>query len=390
MQINELGNSGNAPASETDDVRKMQGAGLLLGYDLTAANGTVSTNGYKCVNYADVCYLSAEGGVKVLEQAALVPLRFTWRNGVAVSTMSYNNEPLPAAGPLSQAAKLISKGGVDSEVKVNTDLMLYRYPTPPDPDHPDDRTAIIALTFGRDYHPQPFLVSNAGAVPSSLATGFLDLKMGSPLDGSTGIGLSWASISYRRQRLPGALRLSNQAGTPQPHLQVPVIPDGVFPRAVTGKDQPVVMLAPGDPDRFTTDLPAVFGVNVKTPAADLITWDRFVNGFGNGLAASRTGVINGFLAAVKASGNQTNLSIDDPATVYTNYDCRLYYELLDQDGTVVKNDFPKSHFPPRAAAMSPSGAGRSCVAQFHRGRRQHRLQTSYDYRGRIGYEGHGF
>jgi|HubBroStandDraft_6_1064221.scaffolds.fasta_scaffold00281_16 hypothetical protein len=374
VQINELGDTANAnvTGNEAKDVRKLQGAALLLGYDITAPGGGVSTSGYKCVNYADVCYRSTSGGTtqcKILEHAALAPLRFTWHNDVALATVCYNNEPLPAAGPLSRAAKLVSPGGGDSVVAVGTDLLWYSYPTTekPDPLHPDLKITLTALTFGRDYRPQPFLISNSGAVPNSLATGYLDLKTGNDLDQVAGIGDTWTSINYRRQKLPGALRLSNpnadNAGTGK-HLKLPAIPDGVFPRVRPEDDQPVVILVPPDPSRFT-NLPTNFAVNVRPPSTDLLTWDRFVNGFGNGLAASRDGVFNGFLAEIARHVDQkSDITIDDPATVYSGYDCRLRYELLDEDQKPIAADFISFPTPlgPGIAAVQADALHFSFVA----------------------------
>jgi hypothetical protein len=74
----------------------------------------------------------------------------------------------------------------------------------------------------------------------------------------------------------------------------------------------VVILVPADPSRFT-DLPTNFAMDVRPPSTDLITWDRFVNGFGNGLAASRDGVFNGFLAEIARHVDQKfDITIDDP------------------------------------------------------------------------------
>lgn len=362
VQINELGdtaNKTNVAGSEAADVRKLQGAGLVLGYDTIDTKGKVSTRGYTCLNYADVCYQSTVGGTptcKVLEHAALIPLRFSWHNDVALATVSYNNEPLPAAGPLSRAAKLVSPGGGDSVVNVAADPLWYSYPTAEtiDPQHPDPKTALTALTFGRDYHPQPFLVSNSGALPRSLSTDYLDLKTGSSLDTAPGIGATWTSINYRRQAKPGALRLSNANTASVKHLALPAIPDAVFPRVKIEDDQPVVLLVP-DQGRFTKDLPTSFAFNVRPPATDLLTWDRFVNGFGNDLANHRTEVLNGFLAEIaRHSEPKGDITIDDPATVYTGYDCKVYYELFDEGNTT-----------PRAAAFvsfpKPVGPGISAV-----------------------------
>lgn len=357
IQINELGDTSNAAVdgNEVADVRKLQGAGLLLGYDTIDKNGKVaSTSGYNCLNYADVCYLGQSDGKKqgvVLEHAAIAPLRFTWHNNLAITTVSYNNEPLPAPGPLSRAAKLVSPGGQDSMVAVGTDLLWYSYPTPEKSDAKEDpRVGLTALTFGRDYHPQPFLVSNAGAVPKVVATGYLDLKTGKDLDQAPNIGETWKSINYRRQTVPGALRLANPNPDPtQKHLKLPPIPDGVFRRVEAQDDQPMVMLVP-DQSRFSKDLPITFAVDVRPPATDLLTWDRFVNGFGNTLADKRAAVVNGFLAEIgRHSDKKADITIDDPATVYKNYDCRLYYELYDDSsGTPAKGDF--INFPLPAGA----------------------------------------
>lgn len=359
IQVNELGDTANlsVPGSEAEEIRKMQGVALLLGHN-TDANGSASTIGYNCLNYADACYSSPSGAVsktKILERAALVPLRFTWRNGVAVATVSYNNEPLSAPGPLSRAAKLVSPGGQTSDVSVGTDLLWYSYPTneTPGANAADARTQLTALIYGRDYHPQPFLVSNSGVLPKLLATNYLDLKWGDQLDKTPLIGKTWDTISYRRQQKPGALRLANIHPGTEKYLKLPAIPQGVFPRVQSqDNDQPLVMLVP-DQNRFTTDLPPIFEFNVRPPATDLLTWDRFVNGFGNGLANARSTVFTGFLSEVRQRSDKTDITIDDPATVYSGYDCSMYFELLDEDGTQINADFVS--FP------KPTGSGLSSV-----------------------------
>jgi hypothetical protein len=375
VQINELGDNGTPRGDEVADVRKLQGAGLLLAYETATAGGGTTRSGWKCLNHADVYYTvwsTDQSGnksrkSKPLERSVVAPLRFTWHNDVAVATVCYNSEPMAAPGPLSRAAQLVlANSNGSSEVSVNSDLLTYSYPT--SDVSSDPRTLLTPLIFGRNYRPQPFLISNTGVLPKTITDGNRYFDVAAHLDSQTALGDNWQTVLYRRRKAPGPLRMGNpndNSATLEKHLKLPAIPQGVFPRVqstfVAGKapkDQPVVVLAPQDDQRFTRDLPWFFDVDVRPPSTDLLTWDRFVNGFGNSQSSNRSSVINAFMTEARhRSATNTvasDMTIDDPATVaLVSYDCRLYLELLDEDGTVVATGLVR--FP------QPSGTGLASV-----------------------------
>ena len=367
IQINELGASHSAPAGEVADVRKLQGAGLLLAYEYQP-DGTSKPWHWRCLNYADVYYADKQSNsLKELQKGVVAPLRFSWHNDVAVATVSYNNEPMSAPGPLSRAAKSALGAKDGSEISVATDLLVYRYPDP--------KTQVTPLVFGRDYRPQPFLISTAGVLPGAIANGNY-FEIGTDLDSRAALGDTWSGVPYRRSKPPGPLRLSSLPDPTRQFLRLPKIPDGVFPRMQSSlvaaaplangatppqvqQDQPVVLLAPNDRARFTSDLPAYFDLIVRPPSLDLATWDRFVNGFGNSLAASRETVINSYLTKFPTA---TDVTLDDPATIADpGYDCRLYVELLDDNDNVVQKGFLQ--FPPPSGGQIPGV--QSPGARFH-------------------------
>jgi hypothetical protein len=376
IQINELGASHSAPAGEVADVRKLQGAGLLLAYE-NQPDGTSKPWHWRCLNYADVYYADQQSNSLLeLQKGVVAPLRFSWHNDVAVATVSYNNESMSTPGPLSRAAKsaLQNPGSTEgSEISVATDLFIYQYPTSGQTDDP--KTQVTPLVFGRNYRPQPFLISNAGVLPNAVANGNY-FEIGSDLDSRAALGDTWSGVPYRRSKAPGPLRLSSLPDPIRPFLQLPQIPQGVFPRMQSSlvpapqlasgatpplvqQDQPVLLLAPNDRARFTSDLPAWFDLVVRPPSLDLSSWDRFVNGFGNSLAAKRETVISSYLTKFRTG---TDVTLDDPATIADpGYDCRLYVELLDDSDATVQKGFLQ--FPPPSGGPVPGA--QSPGARFH-------------------------
>jgi hypothetical protein len=286
-----------------------------------------------------------------------VPLRFTWQNNLALATVTYNNEPLPAPGPLAQAAALVLPTPKTPSTST-ADVLHYRY---------SPATALTPLTYGRDYRPQPFLIANSGAIPRALAadnSNYFDIRgdldtadLSQILGAGAHLGDSWQTIAYRLGGSPSHLRHFTADKASKYSFTVPRIPDGVFPRTGSGDpvvtlpgNSPLVLLAPPSPDRFTSDLPSSFAFSIRPPARDLLTWDRFVNGFANPLASSRSDILNAVFAQARNPVNPPpDLTLDDPATVQFSqagaYECVFCLELIPETGPGGKWLF---RFPPPA------------------------------------------
>jgi hypothetical protein len=325
IQVNEL-DAPPDPSAQPTEVRlvsKLQGVSLLMAHEEDK-----KPVGWKCLNYADVFFRPVSGDPVMLVSGALVPNRFSWQNGIAVATITYNNEPLSAPGPLSSAAFAVDPppGSAQSGIQVSSDVLIYRYAA---------SKPLTPLVSGRNYRPQPFLVPASGVVPKIVAkSGSLYDLADAPDD--VALGADWRTVEYRRLSQVGQLRLSNSASDGR-DLSFPAIPDGVFPLTApdpdaTKKSAPLLMLIPPDDGTFyTQDLRSKFSFVARPPATDLLTWDRFVNDADMALKTKRETVFTGVLSTIgnnlanarsrsaeAGRANDKNLkdiTLDDPATV---------------------------------------------------------------------------
>jgi hypothetical protein len=361
VQVTEFDDPNAVSPGEVNLVHKLQGVSLLL----ERASGSP---GWNCLNYADIYYMRdymEDGKKKVrleeLEKNVVVANRFTYQNSAALATITYNNEPLPAAGPLSVAAAAVDPPANSSQggPEVSSDLLIYRYSPAP----------LTPLVHGRDYLPQPFLIGASGTMPKMVARDAdHPFDLAADLSTVSKLGDTWTKISYRRLSGVGQLRLSNVIKDAtdlksRRTFSFPAIPDGVFPLTPydpMGKSaRPLLLLVPPDSDDtgVFTGLPTSFDFAVRPPATDILTWDRFVNRADTALSGLRATVMTEILKAVQANlksaklyspvQNRANnesladITIDDPATVMfkaegeADYDTRFRIELLDENGKPV-------------------------------------------------------
>ena len=236
---------------------------------------------------------------------------------------------MSAPGPMSRAAnsalqKPGSTGG--SDISVATDLLVYRYPK--STQNSDPKTQVTPLVFGRDLpapavsHQQRGRLAEHDCQPQL----FRDRDRPRFPCGSRRHLDRGTLPAFQASRTAPALELA------RPHPSIPAIakdsrrrvPENAVrsrPRATAGERcdprgssriNRCCSSRRAIPRGFATDLPAWFDLIVRPPSLDLATWDRFVNGFGNSLAASRETVIDSYLTKFRTAA--TDVTLDDPAT----------------------------------------------------------------------------
>lgn len=355
-----------------DLLRNMQGVALLMRRN--SETGKNDGTSYHCLNLA-----TAHIGGKEID--VLIPSRLAYVNDLRSPTVTYDNGPLTAAGPLSAAvvsgAELADdeKGPVDP---LDEPLFEITY----------SKARIPGLVFGRKYEVLPFLVTNSGAIPSELTEEEKPWAIRADL---SALKRTPVSKTYLREAHVGALRfLSKDAAG------LPPIPDRVAPQIrelpahavlppgdpllkknpneqdealakMQGEQQlgavlagtPLLLLTPGGfPRRSGIGLGNRFEFRIAPPTVDLQTWDRWVAGepefAGDKKSERRKFIWRSFyqLADEKARSQakleDAGVYLDDPAVA------GIWVELVkieeNQTRTVLKRT-SKLVFEPKAKRM---------------------------------------
>ncbi|HVT18311.1 MAG TPA: hypothetical protein VHQ90_19310 [Thermoanaerobaculia bacterium] len=268
----------------TDLLAQIQGVALLMRKEMAKQ--------WLCLNLAKA---SVDG--QLLHDPVLLPSRLAYLNGLRAPTLTYDNLPLTVESPLAadtvSGVELVppsaAAGGLDEPI------ITFSYST---------KTGWPGLVFGQKYDIVPFLVTNAGGVPASIAGESL-------ADGPQGIKADLQQLQgadvrsgyiYRREVHVGALRVE-----PQGRTEFPPVPAGVSlrcrelaPDRVLPANDPLTLNAAGKPldeklivERLLGGTPALFLVphtlpqrlgigvtaryqfSVAPPMLDLKTWDRW-------------------------------------------------------------------------------------------------------------------
>lgn len=299
------------PGADYDPLESISGVGLLM----REAPGAARKE-WRCLNLADVQVRNAADGYgHVFDPPLLVSYGLNYLNDLRQSFVSYNNHPLTARSPVAHLATRGNelKGDAAGEQQGHDFLTFNEY-------HKDAK--LTPLKFGSVYEVLPFIIGNSGALPKELArVGSFDpagdafAPCDLDLDGfnqtfggsleSAGPGVTdlrpyRRAFAYRRRVRVGQTRLFNAtkqppaAGGAQPAtvggtcLDIPVIPDDVFPRfrdleqfvrkssaePKAGKDeQPLILLTGAGKWKRTAE---EFSFLARLPSTDLNTWDRWV------------------------------------------------------------------------------------------------------------------
>ncbi len=247
-------------------------------------------------------------GSKALCDSVLLPSRLAYQGGLSAPTLTYDNQPLSAAGPLAGPGVAGASIRPDPAAVATLDEPLVDF------SHCEPSVGKLPeLVFGGEYEVLPFLVSNAGVLPKELTCGDTALWGLQLPEQTNGAPLGHVrTFNYLREAPVGALRLAGQAppesagaGPDGPDVPygLPPVPPGVAPRL--RELRPQMLLPPRDPllrhlgaetsgDSIlagtplllmgTANLPLRRGVEVRnrfsialgSPTTDLRTWDRWV------------------------------------------------------------------------------------------------------------------
>jgi hypothetical protein len=274
-----------------DRLADIQGVALLL-RDGGTPDKPVDGPWY-CLNLA-----RAEIDGEPLADAALLPSKLAYQDGLSTASLTYDNQPLAVPGPLAAApvsgSQLQPQGGASSPL--DAPLLDFKHCKP---QAWESAGRMPELVFGRRYEVLPFLVTNSGAIPKALACGEEPWRLAETIPDTLTDDLkaSPVAIDYRRTVSVGALRYA----TKKP---LPAAPAGVAPRL---RELPPALLLPsGDPllqnlsaetaddtilsgtplvllaspalktPRQGVELPHSLDFAIAGPTLDLRTWDRWV------------------------------------------------------------------------------------------------------------------
>lgn len=364
----------------TDPARKLAGFGLLLREETAL---------WTCANVANL-YGPVAAAASIATNVP-VPLRISRRNNVKQVILAYNSTalvgqdatdqksqdfPHEATYPPDDSSAQIFQFRQDALGVVQTASFVndgtnftFKIPTYTLPDGKSlgDWMRIPALKFGRTYTFLPFVMGNGGALPPLLASKTDPFTLATPLD----FQAAWQNANlkgflrtatYKRRVAVGAPRLfplnyTNQQTTT---VTLPVFPDTVIPlaRDLTAQNQPgtpqstsqtPILLLWGDP---TTKPPAPassFSFQLRPPACDFDTWDRWVAGltesaqdqaagntYRNTRVAVQTAIDQGTLKSTDATaavpGQPTpsapDLTLDDPAVASLTFTLKPIYPVV--------------------------------------------------------------
>jgi hypothetical protein len=308
--------------------------------------------------YLNMARLDTGKGTALLHERALVPSRLNYRDGLRQAFLTYDNQPLVAASPLSDTTADYLRSGhehvaeqlSDSQHAANARWIPLRYDALDASLAADTWSKLPMLKFGESYDFAAFVVSNGGAIPREIAAASDDNTKPNawqPRDPATLSEAEFSSyvhtVRYLRRVPVGAVRLARRPQDSQ--LQVaaaveesalPAIPTNVFPLARElgwtkpsepgGAELPLLLLAAkADPDdarsiSFDRAQPS-WTLRLRRPATDLETWERWI-AVDPGASKQRIQVRAGVIRALHANSlseraseepSPIDVSIDDPA-----------------------------------------------------------------------------
>ncbi|HEX6901326.1 MAG TPA: hypothetical protein VF789_16495 [Thermoanaerobaculia bacterium] len=285
----QLDTLGKDPRS-ADHLIHLQGLGLLM-----QKKGDTH---WKCLNMAAAHVEDEE------LSTVLLPTRLAYLNDVRSPTVTYDNGPLTAEGPMSPCAvsgvRLAASSAADPcedrPSGIDEPLVDFRF---------EKDAKIPGLVFGTTYRVVPFMVTNSGAIPKSLSDGnpwkLMETIPNQAVEGTP------REVTYLREMHVGSLRVK-----PKGAAALPPIPEKVAPRirelspkaVLPEKDPlfgdpkrladpnrpadelaqtdallantPLLLLAKGFPARSGMKVAESFRFEVRPPTVDLETWDRWV------------------------------------------------------------------------------------------------------------------
>lgn len=331
----------------------------------------------------------------LLEDPLLLPARLAWVGGLHQATVTYDNAPLAVRGPLESLGawelRSINGGGTSSLP------ICFGF-------HPETR--LPGLAFGRDYELAAFLVGNSGALPSQVRENGSPWKMAQ--DPSRWRIPEGVTFKYRRQVPVGLARAEGPFLVADGERQVPGrlgAPDGVTPRmgevvprlAAVGNGAQENGAAGGGADRLELaeesrpflllhrDLGSgsaqpTCRFEIRPPAVDWRTWDRWMAADGEGAVPLRQEVLARFheirycIDSEAAPDDQLRetareLVLDDPAV----RGFRVVVRDLDQDEEVLEGtlgfgahgDDGEHRLPGRVRRRPSTLALSGCVPHDH-------------------------
>jgi hypothetical protein len=327
---------------QADVLRQISGVGVLL----REVNG--DGHSWRCLNMAAVAIDSE----RFDRAAVLVPVPVHDQNQLRQGFLTYDNAPLIAKGPamaLTSAAKFqLEDEGALARRELDDRKLHFLYPL--DGLAGREWGQLPALKFGSAYETLLFAVGNSGALPAQLAKADrpCELRALAEFTPEPWVLALRRHFEYKRKVLIGQVRtnLSDKL--------LPPIPPNVFPRGAetlsgtttvhandSAAEVPLVLLVPRNIQDSAQPLQEKFKFQVKKPATDLDTWDRWVAAQDNdNVRKTRRNVWNTYhrTAATRHDGDIANLGgkqregvaqllLDDPATADF-----LYAELYDIGG----------------------------------------------------------
>jgi hypothetical protein len=292
-------------------------------------------------NHGDwLCLNLTEGKThskEILLSAPMVaPCRVSFKSELRQATISYNNQPLIAASPLSNRG--IASRSLLGDSKGRDALLEYTY---------SELSQIPGLKYGSSYEARPFVIANSGALPASIG------KHESPceLDPAKLKALPsgpWDAIPYLRRIPVGSSKM--EFTDEQGNEAFPSIPNDVFPRArdIKALSTGTMSAGPSKSYREThllllADLPGManFTFHFKRPATTWDNWSRWV-ATDPQTADLRAKIIADYFRLAALNDNYEgkavgyDLTIDDPAIADVNGDAYLHIQLevCDENGVM--------------------------------------------------------
>src|SRR5260221_7263692 len=336
VQVDRLQRADTSGSSDdqTDLLRRLAGVGVLL--------RRKDTTDWRCLNLAQLEVTGQALGF----DAAPIPVRLGYRNGLRQSYVAYRNQPMAARSPAADLSRMheMTQGK-------NGNAPLLRYTNPYSV---MGGPRLEALVYGITYDAAVFLLGNAGSLPSEATA----------KDGS-GRTIPWKfkfpsaaspppftqQIPYVRRVPVGLVRLGvpkpDKPTDPKPRdptrneemdrLDLPPIPDTVLPitrslhvrQAEPQKDREdaVLLLTPQDgpwvPNR------SQFNFVVRPPSITLDVWDRWTAVD----STSRPKRINVWaryheltdVPDTVSKASKANIPIDDPAVTQIRFQFTQIY-----------------------------------------------------------------
>ncbi|HEX8210822.1 MAG TPA: hypothetical protein VF584_11650 [Longimicrobium sp.] len=360
----EAGTKAEAEADWTDELRQVAGVGVLMREVVAGAPGLGDAGRWRCLNLADVHYgprLPEAKGLLAVENV-VAPWRLQYQGELRQAFVTYDNQPLIADSPATELAGPVEMAAAAPEAG---DAELFEHKAPELGNSEGDRAVaawafLPALRFGARYEILPFLIGTGGALPAALA----DPEDPTCIVGADGFAFPGDAAkpprSYVREVLYdrrvrvgrvrwGGLKSPTAEGRKpvMETLPLPRYPEEVVPLArdlagnlggMKGEVEPPLHRlppVPGEQEEPGGDAPLAllwndgralpdetnarrYTFGVRKPAADLLTWDRWVAGGERTLEQRRkvwAGVHreNALRSAAPRGQNSPDATLDDPA-----------------------------------------------------------------------------